>query len=469
MDKEKLKNEIFIGIVEDNADPKKLGRVKVRVASVYDEMPTEDIPWASAFKDLNGNEFNMPDVGKLVSVVFGNGNIYKPEYIYADHYNINLENKLKSLSDDNYKTFKAVFLDHSTQIYRTESDGLKIDHEYSNLNLDKNGNIRLNLRDDKSIITLGSRDAAEKSVLGSTFMEWMDKLVDNLLQGPYLGNLGSPVVAQPGFINCLTEYKAKRQQFLSNHVKISKNNKIESQSRDYKKQFGDGVNSKTEDSPYSPDSDYKSAIPKDENPASTIDDTDLGNEDVSSTESVGPPDIDKANVAILWNCNIFNQGDIRWGNYSGSGTTMRRAGCCLSTYAMASSAYGLNATPGDFYKASGNNVVAYWGTISSKYKQTTTPSFYYSIDQNKLDNLLSKGPLLWESKNKKDKSSKGGVMAPYVRGNQHWMAITGKNKDGTYIVYDPNGGKVRTSVPIDHILYRLGRIGVINKGNASRA
>lgn len=110
MDKEELSKKIFIGIVEDNADPKRLGRVKVRIESVYDEMPTEDIPWASSWKDLDGNEFNMPDVGKMVSVVFDHGNIYKPEYIYADHYNINLENKLKSLSDDDYKSFKGIML-----------------------------------------------------------------------------------------------------------------------------------------------------------------------------------------------------------------------------------------------------------------------------------------------------------------------------------------------------------------------
>ena len=138
MDKDKLKNTIFVGIVENNEDPKKLGRVKVRVSNVYDDMPVDDIPWAVPFKDLNGNEFNMPDVGKVVSVVFDHGSIYKPEYIYAEHYNINLENKLKDLSANDYKTFKAVLFDHSTQIYRSESDGLKIDHEYSNINLDPN-------------------------------------------------------------------------------------------------------------------------------------------------------------------------------------------------------------------------------------------------------------------------------------------------------------------------------------------
>ena len=159
-----LKNRTFIGIVEDNIDPKKRGRIKVRVSSVYDDIPTSDLPWASAFKDIDGNEFNIPDVGKVVTVVFDNGNKYYPEYIHAQHYNINLANKLNGLSDSDYKTFKSVMTDQSTQIYRSSSEGLKIDHEYSNVNLDPYGNISLNLRDDKSIITMGSKDASESVV-----------------------------------------------------------------------------------------------------------------------------------------------------------------------------------------------------------------------------------------------------------------------------------------------------------------
>ena len=90
---EDFKNKTFVGVVEDNNDPKKLGRCKVRVLNVFDEIPVEDIPWAAPWKDLNGNAFIVPDVGKIVSVVFDGGNIYKPEFIFAEHFNINLQNK----------------------------------------------------------------------------------------------------------------------------------------------------------------------------------------------------------------------------------------------------------------------------------------------------------------------------------------------------------------------------------------
>jgi len=231
----------YIGIVEDNNDPKKLGRCRVRVIDIFDNIPVGDIPWASPWKDLNGNGFNVPEKGKILTVVFDSGNIYKPEYIYAEHYNVNLERKLQSLSDEDYTSMKSVIFDHSTQIYRNESEGLKIDHEYSNINLDKWGNILFNLRDNKSVITVGSKDADEEAVLGTTFFSWMDELMD-VLSGvsgsPYVAG-SVPVLANVNLSKTILKYKALRSRFLSQHVKIAKNRQIIPQKRPYIKQGGD--------------------------------------------------------------------------------------------------------------------------------------------------------------------------------------------------------------------------------------
>lgn len=259
MDKEKLKNEIFIGVVEDNNDPRKLGRVKVRITNVFEDIPTEDLPWAFPWKDLNGNQFFVPDLGKVVSVVFDQGNIYEPQYIYAEHYNINLENKLKNLSTSDYISMRSVIFDHSTQIYRTESEGLKLDHEYTNINLDKNGNILLNIRDNKSVITLGSSDADEEAVLGTTYMKWFDELIDNLLGtkgGPYLDSTGGKVIPNPGMTLVLKKYKKLRRKFLSEHVRISKNKNINPQKREYINQKGDGKFAKLQQGTPQPSSQY---------------------------------------------------------------------------------------------------------------------------------------------------------------------------------------------------------------------
>lgn len=260
------KSKTYIGIVEENKDPRKLGRCRVRVIDIFDDIPVEDIPWASPWKDLNGNQFNVPDVGKIVTVIFDSGNIYKPEYICSEHFNINLEQKLRSLSDEEYLSFKAIQFDHATQIYRTQNEGLKIDHEYTNINLDKNGNIGLNLRDNKSVIWLGSIDAQEDAVLGSTFITWFDAFIESLTTVPYFDSLGGPVVATTPFLTSLSNYKTLRnsQKILSNHVKIIKNQAVLPQTRDYVNQKGDNWSAfkiennltKVEPTKYTPSSEY---------------------------------------------------------------------------------------------------------------------------------------------------------------------------------------------------------------------
>ena len=53
----KLGRKLYFGIVEENVDPRRAGRIKVRVQSVYNEIPTEDIPWAHPFNSVSGKDF----------------------------------------------------------------------------------------------------------------------------------------------------------------------------------------------------------------------------------------------------------------------------------------------------------------------------------------------------------------------------------------------------------------------------
>lgn len=223
------KHKTYLGVVEDNNDPKKIGRCKVRVMDVFDNLPLEDIPWAFPWKDLNGNSANVPDKGKVVVVVFDQGNQNSPEYIYANHYNINLEKKMKSLSEKDYTSMKSLIFDHKTQIYVNDGEGLKIDHKYNNVNITEN-TIDLNLKDNNRNVNIGDAAASQQAILGNNWLDWFDEFVDNLLgtnAGPFLGNLGAPVIPNPGFISCLLRYKALRDPvFLSHHVNIVDNNKV---------------------------------------------------------------------------------------------------------------------------------------------------------------------------------------------------------------------------------------------------
>jgi hypothetical protein len=220
-------NKTYVGVVQQNDDPKKLGRVKVRVLGIFDKMELKDIPWATPWKDLNGNGFNVPEVGKLVTVVFDSANEYKPEYIYADYYNINLEKKLQSLEGDNYLSMKALIFDHKTQIYVNDEEGLKIDHKYNQVNI-TNSEINLCLKDNRGKLHIGDSHGDQQSILGTNFLNWFDKFIDALmcLQGPpYL--VPVPISPSPSFLSICQQYKAlKFPKFLSDNIYMNDNGAV---------------------------------------------------------------------------------------------------------------------------------------------------------------------------------------------------------------------------------------------------
>ena len=236
------KSRTYIGIVEENKDPKKIGRCRVRVIDIFDDIPRDDIPWASPWKDLNGNSFNVPEKGKIVTVVFDSGNIYKPEYIYAEHYNVNLEKKLQSLDDNNYTSMKSLIFDHKTQIYVNDEEGLKLDHKFNNINITKD-EININLKDNFGKVNIGTPTSNQQAILGNHFLNWFDEFIDNLLGsqgGPFLGNLGAAVVPNPSFITICQKYQAlKDPKFLSHHINLVDNEYVQKQDRVNISQLGD--------------------------------------------------------------------------------------------------------------------------------------------------------------------------------------------------------------------------------------
>lgn len=228
----KINSQIFVAVVEDNQDPKRIGRCKCRVLNVFDDIPTADLPWASPWKDLNGNQFIVPEVGKVVSVVFDDGNIYKPEYIFAEHYNKNLESKLASLTTaEAYTSMRAVMYDHKTQIFSNDEEGLMIDYKFNNINI-KEDSININLKDNFANLNLGSSICDQRAILGDNFMRWFDKFITTITLNGHLGNLMSPTVATPEMLSVFREYFELRDpKFLSAHVSIVDNEYVGGQKR----------------------------------------------------------------------------------------------------------------------------------------------------------------------------------------------------------------------------------------------
>lgn len=232
----------YVGIVEDNYDPKRLGRVKIRVLDVFDDTPIEDIPFANPWKDLNGNQSNVPDKGKVVTVVFENANENNPEYISSDHYNINLEKKLKELGKEDYLTMKSLIFDHKTQVYVNDGEGLKLDHKFNLINI-KESSINVALKDNFGKINLGCANSSQRAILGDNFLNWFDDFVNILMGGkggPFLGNMGAPVQATPALLDSLMRYQSlKDPKFLSKNVNIVDNECVDKLDRIAEGQIGD--------------------------------------------------------------------------------------------------------------------------------------------------------------------------------------------------------------------------------------
>lgn len=237
-----LVDKAFLGIVLNNDDPKRLGRIKVRVIDVFDNITEDAIPWASPNKDLAGQEFSIPSVSKIVSVEFENGHIYTPVYTYAQNFNINLEKKLQSLPYDDYQSMTAMQFDDVTQVYVNNTEGLKLDHKFNMINVTKDG-INLNLKDNTGTLNLGSYDANQQAILGTNFMIWFKHLVAILrgdLGGAYLGNLGAPTITSPSLIEHLLKFDTEVDlKFLSHNINLNDNGYVNQLSRININQTGD--------------------------------------------------------------------------------------------------------------------------------------------------------------------------------------------------------------------------------------
>lgn len=230
--KNHISNYLWMGIVENNVDPKHKGRIKVRVQSIFDDLSIEDIPWASPRGSLDGKSFNIPAVGKIVNVIFYNDNIYQPYYISSQNYNINLRNILNQYGDDEYKRFSALLFDDRTQIYADDSN-LTLDYKFNKITI-SNNDINLELKDSSQKVNIGTADSDQQAVLGNHWFNWMDKFIQAILKPTsFVGNLGAPVL-KPEIDQLSAEYQQIRKTFISDHVNIVDNDSVDKLQRKVK-------------------------------------------------------------------------------------------------------------------------------------------------------------------------------------------------------------------------------------------
>ena len=193
--------------------------------------------------------------------------------------------------------------------------------------------------------------------------------------------------------------------------------------------------------------------------------------DVTNNEQPNVPDISSPSKDLLQNngtlgknlgnvyyypCSIFNQGDPIWAKNSSDNLTMKKHGCCYTSFSMlvtskkSSSFYN----PQWFWNNSSKDVMVYWQRMSQSVGLSGFLEKTRSIST--VDSVISKGPLMFEWVN--SLSSGTNYKNYYTKGKQHWMVISGKNSDGTYTIIDPTGGKIRTNQKKEAIEAGLNRI-----------
>ena len=96
----------YLGFVEDNNDPEKLGRLRVRIAP-YSELAIEELPWACPKLGSHGNSssyggLNVPEIGSQVRVDFPSKDLTAPYYSGAE---LNAVNRTTFFDEDYPNTY----------------------------------------------------------------------------------------------------------------------------------------------------------------------------------------------------------------------------------------------------------------------------------------------------------------------------------------------------------------------------
>jgi hypothetical protein len=151
----------WLGEVVDIEDPQKIGRIKVKVYGKFDQIPTEDIPWAypanntTASSASGGGFFSVPKLGSIVSIRFDSGNLYHPEYYFVQK----ISDEVKAEIENSYENAHIIVYDTVTEgslkIFFTEEKGLMLDYQES----------QINIKNDKSIFVTTASGKSEVELL----------------------------------------------------------------------------------------------------------------------------------------------------------------------------------------------------------------------------------------------------------------------------------------------------------------
>jgi hypothetical protein len=153
----------YLGKVEDIEDPLFEGRCRVRVFSLFDDIPTEDLPWAIPYgkptffgQDARAGSISIPKVGAIVRVQFYNGDIYSPEYSQVQEIGDDIKTELKK-GGKKYAGSHFILFDGDEEIkfWFDREVGLQMELKKSFIRINNsNSNVVIEHKDSLSTISL---------------------------------------------------------------------------------------------------------------------------------------------------------------------------------------------------------------------------------------------------------------------------------------------------------------------------
>ena len=227
-------SSMFIGEVINNSDPDNIGKIKVRVIGMFDDLEEGDIPWAypatgfTAGSASGSGFYSVPKVGSTVAISFDQGNIYHPEYYFIQK----ISDELKDKVSESPTGFHSILYDtdENVKAYYSQSEGMYISYKDSKFNIRPDNTVYIEhaggrvVHVQNDMISLGKENVSdEPAVLGQTLYDTMMQFITDLGNISAITTPSGPsgtISTSPVWIGFVNKWKAEWKKILSKKVSL---------------------------------------------------------------------------------------------------------------------------------------------------------------------------------------------------------------------------------------------------------